>query len=226
MKPMAESVRFGFGESRVSIGIDPVTKTVSVGDVFTLTVKVEAGGQPIDGTEAHLDFDSTYLRVVNADGEEADQIAEINTGLDSVLQNTVDNDQGTLDYAAGILVGEPPTGTCDLALVHLKAIAETSSTALTLVFTPSRKTDVVYAGSSVLEEHTGANILIAAPLDAKPPDEEPPDEGPLYPNYLRLTLKSYSRTSSKSLVLKALGGLRNALSGLKALLPGASRPKK
>ena len=94
-----------------------------------------------------------------------------------MLQNRVDNDWGTLDYAAGILVGELSAGTFELAVVRLKAIADTSSTALAFAFTPSRKTDVVYAGSSVLAEHTDANILIVAPV---------------YESHLPPIVKSYS----------------------------------
>ena len=146
----------------VSIGLVPSSRTVTVGQVFTLSIEIEAGDQPIDGAEAHLDFDPTCLRVVNADGIEAEEITEITTTFDTVLQNEADNSQGTIDYAAGVLTGEPSTGTITLASIHLKAVTETAGTGLSFVFTAPRKTDVVFEGSSVLGDHTDGNVAITA----------------------------------------------------------------
>jgi len=159
---LASPLKIGPGAGSVSIGLAPSSKTVAVGQVFTLAIQLEAGSQPVDGAEAHLDFDPTYLRVVNADGVEADEITEVTTWLDTVLQNAVDNRQGTIDYAAGVLIGEPPTGTFTLASIRLKAITETMDTGLSFVFTDTRKTDAVFEGTSVLGEHYDGNVIITA----------------------------------------------------------------
>ena len=142
----------------MSISIKPVSKTVSVGEIFTLDIEIQAGEQPFDGAEAHLDFDPTYLRVVNTDGVEVDKITPVTTWLDTVLQNSADNSQGTIDYAAGVLTSEPPTGTITLASTHLKAITETVGTELSFAFTTPRKTDVVFKGGSVLSDHIDGNV--------------------------------------------------------------------
>jgi len=150
------------GAGTVSISLVPISKTVAVGQVFTLAIQLQAGSQPVDGAEAHLDFDPAYLRVVNADGVEVNEITAVTTSLDTVLQNSADNSQGTIDYGAGVLVGEPPTGTITLASIRLKAITETVGTALPFVFTALRKTDVVFEGGSVLGDHIDGDVAIIA----------------------------------------------------------------
>jgi len=159
---LASPLKIGAGAGSVSIGLVPSSKTVAVGQAFTLAIQLEAGSQPVDGAEAHLDFDPTYLRVVNANGVEADEITPITTTLDTVLQNAADNSQGTIDYAAGVLTGEPPTGTITLASIRLKAITETVGTELPFVFTASRKTGVVFEGGSVLGDHIDGNVAVIA----------------------------------------------------------------
>ena len=165
----------------ITITISPLTTTIGISSTFTVDVVIEAGDQPVDGVEAHLDFDSDYLTVIDADGNPTDSIIG-GTTFPHELQNSVDNSQGTIDYAAGILVGEPLTGTITLATIRFQAITETldSCTPITFVFTPPRKTDVVYEGQSVLDAHTdgcvsiegGACITGAVTLQGRP---EPPD---------------------------------------------------
>jgi len=173
---LASPLEIAAGAETVSIGLVPSSKTVAVGQVFTLAIQLQASSQPVDGAEAHLDFDPAYLRVVNADGVEVDEITEVTTTLDTVLQNEVDNGEGVIDYAAGVLVGESPTGTISLASICFKAITETVGTELPFVFSAPRKTDVVFEGSSVLGEHMDGNVAIIAHYNRV---------------YLPLVLKSY-----------------------------------
>lgn len=159
---MDQSAAIATGAENVSIGLVPSSTVVSIGEIFTLPIQIEAGAQPVDGAEAHIDFDPAYLKVVDADGVEVDRITEITAALDTVLQNVVDNDQGAIGYAAGVLTDEPPTGTFDLASIRLKAIAETAGTPLSFAFTHTRKTEVVFEGRSVLGDHVDGNVVITA----------------------------------------------------------------
>ena len=147
----------------ISIGIEPVSKTVVADEVFTVEITINTGDQPVDGAEAHIDFDPDYLTVVDAVGNVTDSIISGIT-LPAVMQNSVDNNQGTIDYAAGILSGEPPTGAFTLATIRFRAITETldSCAPLTFVFTPTRNTAVVYEGLSVLGAHTDGCVTIEA----------------------------------------------------------------
>jgi len=165
-----------------SIGIEPVSRTVVVDDVFTVEITIHTGIQPADGAEAHIDFDPDYLIVVDTEGNPTSSIIS-GTTLSTEIQNSVDNSQGTIDYAAGMLSGEPPTGAFTLATIRFHAITETldSCTSLTFVFTPTRNTDVVYEGLSVLGAHTdgcvtieaGACITGAVTLQGRPAPPDP-----------------------------------------------------
>jgi parallel beta-helix repeat protein len=143
----------------VSIGLAASATTVAVGETFTLPIQIEAADQPVGGAEAHLDFDPRYLRVVDGAGDETDAIVG-GEALPDELQNAADNGAGTIDYAAGALSVEPPTGTFTLGAIWLRAITETEATDLTFVFTRTRRTDVVFEAASVLGKHVDGEVSI------------------------------------------------------------------
>jgi len=148
-------------QGTVTIAISPSSNIVAVGEVFTLDIKIQAGSQPVDGAAAYIDFNPTYLVVVDASGNPATEIIPGST-LATVMQNNVDNNQGKIDYAAGLLVGATPSGGFTLATIRFKATAETTGTPLVFVSTPPRKTNVVYQGNSVLGSLVNGNVTISA----------------------------------------------------------------
>lgn len=147
----------------VAIRLVPSGTIVSVGQILTLPIQIEAGGQPVDSAAAHIDFDPDYLQVVTVQKTKAVTITPALADLPTVLQNAVDNDAGTIDYSAGLLTGDPPTGTFDLAVVRLRAVTETATAALAFVSEPGRQTEVASGGVSVLGEQTGSQITIGGP---------------------------------------------------------------
>jgi hypothetical protein len=64
--------------------------------------------------QAHPSRLSAYLRVVDAEGTEADAIAD-GTTLETHLRNEVDSNRGTIDYVAGIIAAPQRTGAFTLA---------------------------------------------------------------------------------------------------------------
>jgi hypothetical protein len=148
------------GTGSVSIGLVPTSTVVAAGHIFTLPIQIMAGAQPVDGAEAHLDFDPEYLRVVDSDGTEAGTITPVTTRFDTVLQNQVNNAAGSIDYAAGVLTGDPPTGTFTLGSIRFRAITETEATALTFAFANTRRTEVAFEGASVLGDHFDGQVTI------------------------------------------------------------------
>jgi len=135
----------------VQVSITPQATEASTGDIFTVLVQVEAGSQPVDGAEIHLDYDPSRLQVVDAGGNPVDHVDSSGT-LDVVLRNHVDNAAGQIDFAAGTFSATPPSGTFALATIRLKAVnlAGSPATELHFVRESPRKTNVVYAGFSVL----------------------------------------------------------------------------
>jgi len=143
----------------VSISIVPSSTIVWADDIVTVDIVIEAGSQSVDGAEAHVDFDPDYLTVVDAEGNPTDSIIS-GAALPTEIQNSVDNSQGTIDYAAGILSGEPPTGAFTLATIRFKAEAPgpQAGIPLSFVFTLPRKTQVVFEAYPILGDHTDGNL--------------------------------------------------------------------
>jgi hypothetical protein len=111
-----------------------------------MSLSVTAGQQQVDGADAIVAFDPQYLRVVDNNGQEVTTI-EAGSALDTVLRNTVDNGAGRIEFSAGQLIGEPPSGQFDLGVVRFKLVA--SPPAGTQVrYLPG--TDASYQGDSVL----------------------------------------------------------------------------
>ena len=164
----------------VTIAISPASGTVTVGEVFTLDIQIEASSQPVDTGAAFIDFDPAYLTVVDASGNPSDQIIPGST-LDTILQNSVDNTMGQIDYVAGVLVGTPPSGTFTLATIRFKAEAQTAGSGIPINFVfspPARNTDALYEGNSVLSSHVDGNVVISMPATATPTHTATPTSTP------------------------------------------------
>jgi hypothetical protein len=125
----------------VLIVVEPMLRTVNMGETFTVTVQVQSGVQPIDGAQASLNFDPTRLRVKSITGN--------TTIFPQILLNTYNNATGTIDYAAGNLDAFP-SGNLNLAVIEFEAIWETQSSEITFNYGLPRNTDVTYAGTSIL----------------------------------------------------------------------------
>jgi len=72
--------------------------------------------------------------------------------LDVSLLNSVDNAAGRIEFAAGTFAPTLPNGSFTLATVRFKALWSTGHTATRITFSTElpRKTDVTYAGESVM----------------------------------------------------------------------------
>jgi hypothetical protein len=117
--------------STVNLSIQPSINTVAVGDTFSVTIQAEAGSQIVTGVSTYLNFDSDYLEV---------QSVTPGATLPTVIQNTYDNNAGTIDYSAGKLGAPFPSGTFTVATIEFKALALTSpNTTLSLVQLPERQ---------------------------------------------------------------------------------------
>jgi len=140
----------GTAMGSVQISVEPTSSSVLVEQAFTVSLQIAADSQPVDGAEVHLDFDPTYLQVVDSSGNPASSI-EIGSTFDVFIQNVVNNDEGKIDFAAGTF-DVPPNGTFVLATIHFRAlqITDAGSTPLTFVSREGSPTNVVYGGDSML----------------------------------------------------------------------------
>lgn len=150
----------------VVVNLTPSVSSVSKDQIFTVDIQVVAGPQPVDGAEIHLYFDQTYLQVVNAAGSPVGTIQD-NGYLSQVIRNRVytDTQQARIYFAAGIYDPEEPkpSGTFPLATVRFKALWGTGgvTTPLTLGTVLPYRTEVTFAGSSVLGSVQNGGVVIS-----------------------------------------------------------------
>ena len=162
----------------VNIRIDPPGSTAAPGELFTVDIALQAGSQPVDAVDAYLSFDPTYLRVVDAAGNETTSITP-GSALPLVLQNSADNSTGRITFSAGRqLSGSPPSGDFVLATIRFKAMAGTGAGGTPVNFMEG--TDVFSQGESVLGTRADGVVIISGPtLTPTPtPTGEPPTPTP------------------------------------------------
>jgi len=138
----------------VQLMIEPMTTTVLPSQVFTLSVMVLAGSQPVDGAQGSLNFDPSLL-----------QVRQITPGstLPQILLNQYDNTAGTIDFAAGTF-SNFPSGTFTLMQVEFEAVAPTPGTPLAFQFTLPSATEATYGGASVLGGASDGTVVVSHAL--------------------------------------------------------------
>jgi hypothetical protein len=134
----------------VTLRISPSPAIVAKGEVFTVTVAIEAGGQAVQGAQASLDYDPAVLQV---------QAITPGTALPLPLLSRYDNAAGTLDCAYGQLQGFAQ-GTFALASIRLRAIARSKGSALAFHRGLPRDTDVAFDGKSVLGQAIDGLVMV------------------------------------------------------------------
>ncbi len=133
------------------IAIEPSARTIAEGERFTLRINVQTGSDPIDGVAAYLDFDPSILQL--------EQIKDLNR-FPFVLQNTFDNQSGTLQFAAGTTQNNLLTGAFELAELEFRALQRVQNTGLLFNSTKPRQTDITFRAMSVLGGISNGTITI------------------------------------------------------------------
>ena len=146
----------------VSIGIEPA-EVVSPGDSFSVDIQIAAGDYQVDGAQAFLDFNSTYLEVSSVTGGTALPVSMWDPPY-------FDNSTGRIRYAAGAF-SDFPSGTFTLATIQFTVIQEipAGGTPISFVFDAEagRMTKVTWAGE---------NFVIEPVVDGIVTPNNPPDQ--------------------------------------------------
>ena len=137
--------------TQVVLALDPPAANVSLGAVFTVTARVDAHAQPVDGVAVYLDFDPTVMRIISAAPGAA---------LPTVIQNVVDNVAGRFDFAAGRL-GDAVVGAFPVVTVTFEAIGEAVASPVRFSLAGARRSDATYQGRSVLSETQDGAVTVA-----------------------------------------------------------------
>ncbi len=154
--------------------IAPSTQTVRAGQTFTVDIRVDASTQEVDVVEVYVDFNATYLKVVDEGGNIVAGTAEdiiipgeiTTTHLIDKVRNRVDNDNGYAEvvYGIGLEGGTPASGVFVLGTIRFKAITGTPSTALTFHTTLPRATTAILEAEDVTGTRVDANVTVS-PID-------------------------------------------------------------
>ena len=131
--------------------ISPSVSTVAAGQDFDVVLQVQAGTQLVDGAAAYLNFDPTYLQVITTTP---------GSTLPDVILNDFNNSTGELNFAAGKLSGDKPTGTFTLATVTFHALVVTDSTGIHFYDVDPRKSDITFGGYSILSATQDGTVTI------------------------------------------------------------------
>jgi hypothetical protein len=138
----------------------PSSAIVAPGDVVGIDVVLETGDQPVDGADIYLDFDPTYLTVVDQTGSPVTAISP-DPVFPQLIQNSVDNTLGHINYSAGALTGPRPSGTITVARFYVspKRLTSLGWTQISFSRQVPRQTDVAYQGESVLGVTEDGRVL-------------------------------------------------------------------
>ncbi len=188
----------------------PEAAVVPTGRVFRMDLEVRAGGDPVDGAAAYLEFDPTVLEAVRVVGSGV---------LPQEIAASVDNDAGRVSYVAGAF-DSFPSGNFSLATVEFLAKRNAVAALVLFEIEAPRRTDVAFAGSSLLAGREGATVAIAGPsclldLDASGDAPEAATDGrylfrhlaglPPVPSSVRSASPGIPENASIAALIDALG---------------------
>jgi hypothetical protein len=151
-------------KSSTQLYLEPKTKTIKQGDVFTVNVMLDTGKGQVDGVDLYaLHYDPSLLQVIDdIKSESGTQITPGNI-LTQNTYNQVDTKAGNIKFAQVAEGGTSFNGKGVLATVHFKALAP-GSAYLKFDFTAGSTIDsnAAYRGKDQLNRVVDAIYTIEA----------------------------------------------------------------
>ena len=175
----------------VLLAIQPSYSCVTQGDVIAVDLEVWAGANWVDAAIAYIDFDPTYLQVVDESGNPTTRVSADRTVFPTVLSNTVDLEAGHITYCSATYVADPSVvGDFRIARIWFRAMATAnSSTWVTFSYTTGRQSKVDHHGTNVLIGDVPAEIQVGGcvtptlkPTSTSTPSSTPTDTPTLEPS--------------------------------------------
>ena len=136
-----------------TIQISPGSKTVSVGETFSVQVQVDTGSYDVDSAQAYVNFDPALLQVQNMTG---------GSTLPQ-LYKAWDNGAGTLGYSAALLSGSPATGVFTLVTIEFLAVGGTPGTELPFNTSHPRISKLKDGTSDIPSDKVPGTVIVQAP---------------------------------------------------------------
>ena len=158
-----------------SLSISPATKTVASGQTFTANILLDTAGIAIDGVDIFsLHYNPLILQIQDADNSTAGVQITPGALLSQTLVNTVNNNNGTVQFSQVTTASTTFNGAGTLATITFKAIASGTS-AVTIDFSPGSTSDSNVAGGGVerLTSVSNASFVVTSASSPPPPSPSP-----------------------------------------------------
>jgi hypothetical protein len=153
------------GQRDVTMAIEPAQSSIKPGDTFSVTVKLDAGEQPIDGAQLQLNFNPDILAVEEViPGGQLDGKGKA-LPLRLELANQFDNENGTIEFAVGTWQ-DFPSGEIELLQIQFKA-RKGGETALAFELEGATASNVTFGGASVMGSHADGVVTVNEPTAVK-----------------------------------------------------------
>lgn len=139
------------------LSVDPATKSVKIGDTFSLNINLNTESQAADGVDVHyLNYDKNKLEVRGT-------IITAGILFGITPANSVDATNGRINFSQAATGGSNYNGSGTLATISFKALKEGSAN-LTFNYISGSTTDcnVAVSGSDVLNGVTNGVVTISA----------------------------------------------------------------
>ena len=127
-------------DGAVIMQVLPFNISAGVGAVFEVRLEIQAGSYQVEGAQAYMSFNPKRLECL--------EVIPGNTLTDifPIPGGTIDNAQGHINFAAGKLLGDAPSGNFDLLTARFRALSVATDTQLGFSTEIPRQTAVVAAG--------------------------------------------------------------------------------
>ena len=153
-----------------TISMSPTSASVGVNQTFTANIILNTGGNPADGVDIYsLRFNPAVLQVNDSDGVAAGTQIAPGALMPNTIFNTVDNTNGTIQFAQSTTGGTSFTGSGTLATITFRGIAGGTSTAnFDFTLGSTSDTNVSFQGVDQLASVTNANYTVDSTAPSAP----------------------------------------------------------
>lgn len=158
------------------LSLSPADSSAQADDMFIMDITADTGAGSADTVDVYIDFDPSYLEVVDESGAPTTTI-ELNTSVFSnATFNMVHNATGQISLSA-TKFGDSLTGTFTVATVRLRAKKAISTTGVIFVRSGARVSDLYQSGNPLNAELTNGAVTVTCPNFGDPPGVDTGDIG-------------------------------------------------
>ena len=153
---------------KIILSFNPSDVLIGVDEVFTVTLRVQAGSHEVEIASVYVDFNPKVLQVVTLVPGTA--LPEIGWWIDEF----VNNDEGHVNFGSYAPLGQQGvSGSFDLVSIQMRAIRTSIGSMLTLSQVGERQTALVFGGYPLPLQMGEARVVVGQPTPTPSPEPSP-----------------------------------------------------